>query len=289
MKSFENILGLNKRNVSYIYEHNERQYYQLADDKLLSKNLLEKHGFPTPKLLFEFEHFFELPYITKALKDKSDFVIKPTHGRGGGGILVFDKYLDNSWLTISGEELSAEDVYQHCAMILSGVYSLDGSQDVVMVEERIVVDELFSKISYKGIPDIRVIVFKKEPVMAMLRIPTKKSKGKANLHMGGIAAGIGLKDGITFVADSYHKGVKENPDNGEKIVGLKIPYWDVIMELSAKIQDIVPLGYMGIDWVIDKRYGPQILELNVRPGLEIQNVNGIGLNSKLRDVEDIHG
>jgi len=45
------------------------------------------------------------------------------------------------------------------------------------------------------------------------------------------------------------------------------------------------LGYMGIDFVIDERYGPQILEVNVRPGLEIQNINGAGLRKALLENE----
>ncbi len=286
MKTEQSVLGINNRNISYIYEYNERKYYQQADDKLLSKRILEKNGFPTPKLLFEFEHFFELPYITKALKGKSDFVIKPARGMGGVGIVVFDKYENEKWLTVSGDTMDSDQLYQHSAMILSGVFSLDGTQDAVMVEERIEVDDLFKKISYKGIPDIRVIVFQNQPVMAMLRIPTKKSKGKANLHMGGIGVGINLKDGKTFVASTYPKGVEYNPDNGEKVVDIQIPYWELIMEISSKVQKIIPLGYMGIDWVIDKRFGPQILELNVRPGLEIQNINGIGLQKVLQKIKE---
>jgi D-alanine-D-alanine ligase-like ATP-grasp enzyme len=44
------------------------------------------------------------------------------------------------------------------------------------------------------------------------------------------------------------------------------------------------MGYMGIDFVIDKRYGPQILECNVRPGLEIQNINDKGLKKILSEM-----
>lgn len=286
MRIHETILGINKRNIKYIYEYNERKDYSLADDKLISKKLLQEHGFPTPKLLGEFAHFFELHSIPRSLAKNSDFVIKPSRGMGGAGILVFDRYENGKWITGSGEEYDDEAIYQHSSMILSGVFSLDSTIDVVMVEEKIQIDDLFTRIAYQGIPDIRVIVFNGEPVMAMLRIPTKKSKGKANLHMGGIGVGIRMSDGITYISDTYRKGVEINPDNGERVVGIKIPHWDKIKKLSSEIQKIVPLGYMGLDWVIDKRYGPQILEMNVRPGLEIQNINGIGLHGELQNIKE---
>jgi len=43
-----------------------------------------------------------------------------------------------------------------------------------------------------GLPDIRVIVYNRIPIVAMLRIPSKYSDGKANLHLGAYAAGIDL-------------------------------------------------------------------------------------------------
>ena len=46
---------------------------------------------------------------------------------------------------------------------------------------------------------------------------------------------------------------------------------------SEKISRQSPLGYLGVDLVVDAKLGPQVLEINVRPGLEIQNVNAMGL------------
>lgn len=275
---------MNRRNIEYIYAHNKREHYKLADDKLISKKLLSEAGFPTPKIIRTYQYYYELATIASDLKNVHEFAMKPAHGMGGGGILVFDRHEDNKWITTSGEKFNGDELYQHGAMILSGVFSLDNSSDVVMIEEKIQLDELFARITFQGIPDIRVIVFKNEPVMAMLRIPTKKSKGKANLHAGGIGLGIDMVSGMTRVNPSYRNAYEYSPDNGEKLSDLQIPYWEKIMEMSRQIQEFVPLGYMGIDYIIDSRYGPQILELNVRPGLEIQNVNGMGLFETLRRI-----
>jgi len=41
------------------------------------------------------------------------------------------------------------------------------------------------------------------------------------------------------------------------------------------------LGYLGVDIVLDKAYGPMLLELNARPGLAIQVANQAGLRQRL--------
>jgi len=45
------------------------------------------------------------------------------------------------------------------------------------------------------------------------------------------------------------------------------------------------LGYQGVDLVLDKNKGPLILELNARPGLNIQVANRAGLLTRLQLVE----
>jgi len=280
-------LGMNKRNVDFIYKYNQRKHYKLADDKIISKSLLEKHNIPTPKLIKVYKHFFQLRNYTDELAGLSNFAIKPANGRGGGGIVIIDDYINGKWITTSGKSLDKRDMYQHAADILSGVYSLDNTNDSIIIEDKIQLHPVLNNITYKGIPDIRVIVFKQVPVMAMMRIPTSLSDGKANLHAGGIGVAIDIKTGITFVDPLYSKD-EIHPDNGQKITGITIPHWEQIIVISTKIQKIAPLPYMGIDFILDERYGAQILELNVRPGLEIQNVNGKGLYSELSKIGSNH-
>lgn len=278
-------LGMNERNIEYIYKYNERKYYELADDKLISKKILSENNYPIPKTICTVRYFYQLEEIEEKIRDFTEYVMKPAKGMGGGGILVFNGFEDGSWISASGEKFDIPKINHHAAMILSGVYSLDNTNDAVIFEEKIKLHDLFEKITYMGIPDIRIIVFKNQPIMAMLRIPTKKSNGRANLHAGGIGIGIDINTGITHISALNKSAVEINPDTGHKLTGIKLPYWDEIIRMSSKIHDIVPLGYMGIDFVIDKNNGPQILELNVRPGLEIQNVNGISLRTLLNSFE----
>ncbi len=281
MNYLEEILGINERNLSLIYEYNPVQYYSMADDKLLTKRILEEAGISTPKLLYSYQYFYELNRLKEDLWNRSDFVIKPSHGLQGGGIVVFDQFSNGHWLTTSGKPYSAGDLFEHATDILHGVYSLDNTNDAVMIEEKIKLDRFFRRITYKGVPDIRVIVFKRRPVMAMLRIPTKCSEGRANLHAGGIGVGLDLKSGVTTSAKIKKSSIAAHPDTGEGLLGLRIPHWGDILDIAQRIQKYIPLGYLGIDFVLDERYGPQILEINVRPGLEIQNINNKGLKTFL--------
>jgi alpha-L-glutamate ligase-like protein len=281
MNYFEKILGINERNLSLIYEYNPLRYYAMADDKLLTKKILEEAGISTPKLLHSYKYFFELNRLKEDLWNRADFVIKPSHGLQGGGIVVFDRFSNGHWLTASEKPYSAGDLFEHATDILHGVYSLDNTNDAVMIEEKIKLDAFFRKITYKGVPDIRVIVFQRRPVMAMLRIPTKCSEGRANLHAGGIGVGLDLISGLTTCAKIKKDYIEIHPDTGVRLIGLRIPHWADILDIAQRIQKYIPLGYLGIDFVLDERYGPQILELNVRPGLEIQNVNNKGLKTFL--------
>lgn len=81
--------------------------------------------------------------------------------------------------------------------------------------------------------------------------------------------------------------VDEHPDTGALVAGLSIPQWDFILESSARGYDVTGLGYLGVDMVIDNDLGPLILEMNARPGLNIQIANGTGLANRIARIDEI--
>jgi alpha-L-glutamate ligase-like protein len=140
-------------------------------------------------------------------------------------------------------------------------------------------------VSYQGVPDIRIIVFLGVPVMGMIRLPTRMSDGKANLHQGAVGAGIDLATGTTLTGVWENEIITEHPDTGNSLTGLEIPGWHTLLELAARCYELIGLGYQGVDIVLDKNKGPLILELNARPGLNIQIANRAGLLPRLKQVE----
>jgi alpha-L-glutamate ligase-like protein len=131
-----------------------------------------------------------------------------------------------------------------------------------------------------------VIVFWGVPVMAMVRLPTSLSGGKANLHQGAIGAGVDLAGGKTLTAVWRNEVVSEHPDTGNSVENVAIPGWSDLLQIAAGASELTGLGYLGVDLVLDKNLGPMVLEMNARPGLNIQIANRAGLLARLQKVEN---
>jgi hypothetical protein len=159
--------------------------------------------------------------------------------------------------------------------------------DIAYIEEFVGRHKAFRRYAYRGTPDVRVIVFNKVAVMAMLRLPTKESGGRANLHQGAIAVGIDISTGITTKAYWHGKYIKYKPATKRKLHGIKIPHWTRILEIAVECQEATKLGYLGADVVLHPEKGPMVLELNFQPGLSIQMANQAGLKKRLERVEDL--
>ena len=84
----------------------------------------------------------------------------------------------------------------HLSTVISGLYSLGGQEDSV-IRRAVVLSAIpaIMNLAIEGTPDIRVILYRGVPAMAMIRLPTTKSGGRANLHQGAVAAAIDLVDG----------------------------------------------------------------------------------------------
>jgi len=283
------ILGINRRNAVYVFENNSRSLYQLVDDKLRTKKLAQDNEITTPQLYGTIRSHREVKGIHNLVEQYSDFVVKPAHGSGGNGILIIAGRKKGAYKKISGTLLDREDVEHYVSNILSGMYSLGGQPDVAMIEFRVKISPVFENISYLGTPDVRIIVFKGVPVMAMARLPTRMADGRANLHQGAVGAGVDVATGVTTFAVWGNETITEHPDTDQSIRGVEIPDWEHLLSLSSKCYDITGLGYLGVDIVLDENQGPMVLELNARPGLNIQIANMTGLEERLRIVESKGG
>lgn len=279
------VMGINDRNASYIMPYNPRSLFPLVDDKLATKKLALSHGIAVPQLygVIAIEH--DIKTLPKMIEHHENFVVKPAHGSGGEGIIVFKGRKKNRYRKTSGDYVSESELNYHLANTISGLYSLGGYRDQVLVEYCVEFDPLFEKITYQGVPDIRVIIFQGYPVMSMVRLPTRQSDGKANLHQGAVGVGIDLKTGITLNGVHGHERITHHPDTDNPLLGLPIPGWTNLLAIAAKCYEITGLGYIGVDLVLDRDLGPLMLELNARPGLNIQIANAAGLAHRLEYIK----
>lgn len=279
------ILGMNARNYKVIAHFNKRRLYPLVDDKVQTKKLAKTVNINTPDMIGVVEHQYQVKDFMRIIENHDEFVIKPAHGSGGKGVMVIKSYHDDEFFTTSGKKLCFNDVYQHISNILSGLYSLGGQYDVALIEELVHFSNAFESYSYQGIPDVRIIVYKGYPAMAMTRLATKESAGRANLHQGAVGVGLDIQSGKTLRAVCHNMPLKTHPDTGVDLFSLKVPMWRQHLIIAAKAYEMTGLGYLGADIVLDKDKGPMMLELNARPGLAIQIANGNGLMHALKRID----
>lgn len=280
------ILGMNARNTGCILDYNPRCRFPYVDSKSKMHELCAKIGVPTPTLYAALLSHSSLRHLPRLLANRTDFVLKPDRGAGGRGIMVITGRDGENFVRHNGATLTLEELRQHLSGILSGLFSLGGNEDEALIQQRVIPDPVLSQISYQGTADIRVIVYRDEPVMAMLRLPTKASGGRANLHQGAIGAGVDIATGVTHHAVLRDRKAEIHPDTGASVIGFKVPYWPDILEMSRRVSQAVGMGYIGADIVLDRGRGPLLLEANARPGLAIQISNARGLLPELKRVDE---
>lgn len=288
MVKSSDILGMNARQQQYC-SLNSAKAKSFCSSKYATKVLLQNSNIGTARIhgiLTSIEDVNEFPWETL----ESNFVIKPTDGNAGKGVAIFRTKLekDLAWHDSTGTVWSLNEVKLHCFDILDGQYSTYGSNHNVIIEERIPIHPMFQKYAYKGTPDVRIIVFNQVPVMAMLRLPTPESEGRANLHQGAIGVGVDIATGITTHAiTGTGQPIQTLADGKKKLNGIKIPLWRKALQTAVEAARVAGLMFCGVDLFISEVHGPLVVELNANPGLSIQLANRSGLRRRLERVSDL--
>jgi len=289
LEKSQHILGMNARILSYMRPSNSLRAIRIADNKILAKKVLKKNGLPVLQNYAIIRGIQELKNFDWDSLPKS-FTLKPNRGLGGEGILILyarRKRYPYPWVKADKKIVTVNDLESHILNILEGNYSMTSLPDIAFFEERIKLLKLFKPYAYRGIPDIRIIVYNSVPVMAELRLPTEESAGKANLHLGGIGTGIDMGTGVTTTAIQYDRSIEYMPNKRLALRGIQIPDWEEILRLAIHAQMVTRIGFLGIDIAIDREKGPVILELNTRPGLSIQIANMTPLDERLKRVKGL--
>ena len=269
-------LGMNFRNY-LIRSLNSKTSLQLAKDKVSFKHVLEENGIPTPRTYHEIHDFSDMKLIS-SLPD--EFVIKPSRGFGGNGIILL-KRNNGRFHNPSGDNYSMSDVKRHIRKILDGDYSGYIEHDVAIIEERIFPSKQLQFKNAIGLPDIRIFCHNFEPIMGMMRYPTFKSKGRSNLAQGALGIGIEIEKGTITHIRSKRVRKEYLPEDLGILPSFVMPKWEETKMLALKSSKLSQLGLSGVDITLDVNDRLVVLEINGRPGLEIQNINE---NSLLKTV-----
>ena len=278
------VLTMTVRNREFVGKYNPPDVMALMT-KDAAKGFLVPLGVPMASTYMILRERSDLEKFRKWLDQHDTFALKPSSAYGGEGILLVKGKQGELYQTNFGP-MTASQIVTHAFSIVEGQFH-GGQKDSAVVEELLVQNEALRSIVPVGLADIRVISFLGYPIMAMVRIPTEMSGGKANIHLGAVAAGIRISTGI--IIHSVWTGLPspEHPDTGVRLLGRQIPFWDEILEVAAEAQRFTGIGYAGVDIALDKSKGPVVMEVNRRPGLEIQNANAAGLLRRLRMIEQL--
>jgi alpha-L-glutamate ligase-like protein len=288
MPTAQDILGMNARNRLFS-SLNPASAKSFATSKYATKLLLDSKEITVPQIYGLLATQEDVNYFDWHSLEK-DFVIKPTNGSAGKGIVAFKTKLagENKWRDALGHIWALEDIKLHCFDIIEGQYSTWGAQHHIIVEERSLTHPAIAKYVSKGTPDLRVIVYNQVPVMAMLRLPTAQSEGRANLHQGAIGVGIDMATGIsTYAITGKGESIQFLPGTKKKLNGIKIPFWKKSLTTAVDAASAAQLRYSGVDLFLHPDKGPQVVELNANPGLSIQIANRSGLRRRLERVKDL--
>lgn len=281
----QQVLGINRRNQELITRYNPRSLFQVVDHKVKTKEVLSALGVPVVDTLAVYRFQYDIRRFASESRSWREFVLKPAQGAGGEGVVIIAEQHAEAFVTSNGEKLSARRLESHLSDILGGVFSLNQRYDEALIERRVRSHPLLAQLSFRGLPDVRILVFHGVPVMAMLRLATCSSSGRANLHVGGIGVGVDLRSGQTLTAIAGKRWITTHPDTDYPLLGITIPHWQEVLSIAACCADAVALGFIGVDLALDAERGPLVLELNARPGLSIQMANRRGLRPLLAVVE----
>lgn len=279
------VLGINRRNHDLITRYNPRSVFQVVDHKLKTKIALSAVQIPVIETLAVYHIQRDISRFAEQSQQWKEFVIKPAQGAGGEGVVIVTGRTTRGFWLSDDRMVESGDLEGHLSDILGGVFSLNQRYDEALIERRVHAHPILTRLSFRGLPDIRILVFRGVPLMAMLRLATRGSYGRANLHVGGIGVGIDLTTGVTTHAVEGRRWLTSHPDTHIALGGITLPDWNELLTIAAHCADAVALGYLGVDLTLDAERGPCVLELNARPGLSIQLVNRCGLRPLIEAVE----
>lgn len=291
----------NTRFLDYFYF----KFFNKEEDRASHTNVWDMHLFHKKfnnyeslllrdKIKFRnrFKDYFNYPYFKLDDVNKIELLIewikknqlkklvaKEPLGTVGKGVLILDVDQKNKQILINGIEskIFLQDLY---------------SKGFTLFESFIIQHSTLADITPKSINTIRIVTFVNNDVVeiwgALLRMGYDKSVD--NFDAGGLSAKIDLETGRVIkgakVKDPFNDTIYDNhPITNRPIIGVKIPFWEDIIELIKKAAlEIEGVKTVGWDVAITNN-GPTLIEGNDNwDKTHFELISEIGLNKRIKGL-----
>lgn len=254
---------------------NDKKFINFFSDKSLFYKKFKpyvKHNTLLIKHFIDFEQWMDL-------NKPKGIVCKSNLGQVGMGIEVFDVEIKNNNFVVNGRGL--KELYN---------YLLENKLN--LVEERIKQHDELAKIYPNSLNTVRVITFLKdsgevEILGSILRMGFDKAVD--NFDAGGISVVVD-EDGVIrrkaiIKNPIVNKVYEKHPFTNIKIAGVKIPYWNEVIELVKNAAQVIKeVRTVGWDVVITNE-GVSLLEGNHNwDKTHWQLCYGKGMKNRIKDL-----
>ena len=162
------ILGINRRNGDYVLPNNPREHYPRVDDKALTKELCRRRQIPVPETYALIERHGDVAKFLDLIGHRAGICRQAGRRQRGPRHRRHRPARRQRLLQLQRRASPLADMTYHLMTILSGLYSLAGQPDRIIIEQRIIRHPVFESIAVGGTPDVRIILYRCVPVMAMV-------------------------------------------------------------------------------------------------------------------------
>lgn len=202
---------------------------------------------------------------------RTDLFVKPARGRGGRGAERWDRASDGSYVNPRGERLSS-------VQFVDRLREMSRLQPYV-VQERARNHPAIRDLTNGALSTVRMISCldeheRPELIGAVLRMAIGRNITVDNVHAGGIAAAVDLKDGR--LGEATHAGIdaragwlNRHPKSGAQITGRILPMWNDLCELVERSHSAFS-DWAVVGWdVAILEDGPALIEGNNGPDVDL--------------------
>jgi hypothetical protein len=136
-----------------------------------------------------------------------------------------------------------------------------------------------------GVADVRVVVYRGYPIVALARLPTESSGGSVSFHRGAVGVRLAVADGTSQGACHPRSGreLTTHPDTGAPLVDRRMPNWGGVVEAATRATPATGICYV-VDLTLTAENTPMVLHVDSRPGLALRGTGECGLFRRLQFV-----